>query len=59
MPAFDAAKIDKFLVAYQKHVDDVTKKTEHIATKMPKNLGVAEMQSSYLLDKIVAALVMK
>ncbi|EEQ99620.1 hypothetical protein Pmar_PMAR010882 [Perkinsus marinus ATCC 50983] len=59
VPAFDAAKIDKFLVAYQKHVDDVTKKTEHIATKMPKNLGVAEMQSSYLLDKIVAALVMK
>lgn len=59
MPAFDTVKIDKFLVAYQKHVDDATKKNEHLAAKMPKNLGVAEMQSSYLLDNIVKALVTK
>ncbi|KAF4739221.1 hypothetical protein FOZ63_006552 [Perkinsus olseni] len=58
-PAFETAKINKFLGAYQKHVDDASKKNEHLAAKMPKNLGVAEMQSSYLLDSIIKALVTK
>ncbi|KAF4676678.1 hypothetical protein FOL47_005629 [Perkinsus chesapeaki] len=55
----DTARVDKFLNAYQKHVDNASKKNEHMAAKMPQNLGVPEMQSMYLIDGILKALVTK